>query len=75
MTQVQPRNLLAAQPLDGPGRLARPQVATVAEQRADNALARVIELGIEAGQWAEQLMQIQPLLRLGQYVEDADLRH
>ena len=42
VAQVQLGDLLAAQALDGSGRLTGPQVAAVAKQRADEAFARVV---------------------------------
>src|SRR5260370_41477634 len=63
VAQVPPRNLLAAQALHGARCLAGTEVAAVAEQCADKALAWIVDLRIEPGQRAEQFMKGNPLLR------------
>src|ERR1700759_1275168 len=75
VSQVQPRDLLAAQILDAACGLAGPEITAVAEQSRNEALARVVDLGLEARQRAEQGMQIEPLLGLGENVENADGAH
>ncbi|MGF6546657.1 hypothetical protein QFZ96_001728 [Paraburkholderia youngii] len=73
--QVQPRDLLAAEALHRARGLAGPEIAAVAEQCADEALARVVDLRVEAGQRSEQFMKIEPLLCLGEQIQDAELGH
>mgnify|MGYP001555713726 CR=1 FL=1 len=72
VAQIEPGDLLAAEVLHRAGGLRRAEIATVAEQRRDEALARLVDLGLEARERAEELVQIEPLFGFDQDVEDAD---
>lgn len=68
-------DMAATEAFEGARGLSRPQPAAVAKGGGEVALARLIELGLEAGDRPEVPGSFQPVLGVGQGVEDADRRH
>jgi hypothetical protein len=65
-------HLFAVQALDRAGGLRRAQGAAIAKGGHEVALARLLQLGFVAGNRAEVLGPVQPVLRVGQRVENLD---
>ena len=72
---VDVRHVPAVQALERARRLARPQAAAVAEGGRHVALARALQLGLEAAHRAEVPGPVQPVLGVGERLQDAGRDH
>jgi len=70
VAQIEPVDLLAAEVLHRARGLCWAEIAAAAEQCRDEALAPLVDPGLEARERPEERVQIEPLFGIGQDVEE-----
>src|SRR3954447_4513202 len=75
MALIDEGHVPAVEALQRPRGLGRPETAAVAEGGGEIALARAVELGLEAGDRTEVARPAKPMLGISERLQDADRRH